>query len=68
MAVNEFDQAVDLLEQVVTMQEKTFNNLIHSSLEYTYNQLNLACTRAKNYERAEEVLGSLINLKETLYG
>jgi tetratricopeptide (TPR) repeat protein len=50
------------------MQSKCFISKIHSTFDYTYNQLQLAYIRAKYYERALDVLGELLNLRVKLYG
>ena len=56
------------LLQVLQMQSKSFISKIHSTFDYTYNQLQLAYIRAKNYEKAMEVLGELLDLRTRLYG
>ena len=50
------------------MQKQCFGTEIHPSFEYTYNQLQLACIRAKDYEKAEDVLGALVNLRQVVFG
>lgn len=60
--------AISTLEQVIEMQARCFPGRVHSSFEYTYNQLQLACTRAKEYERAMDVIGELIDLRVKIYG
>lgn len=63
------EQAQDTLEQSYEKQVKVFkNDRAHPFLEHSLSQLALLYKVNKHFEKAEEMYGNLIKIKELYYG
>ena len=61
-------EGYERLEKVLIEQTEYLGTAIHPTLDMTYNHLIQASQRARDYERTEEILGLVCQLRRTIYG